>query len=123
MKIDIDQRANVLNISAYSKGGITIGGRLLAEPFVVFGSDILFGLIPPSITAIGSEHIEKLVKLEQSIILIGTGETQRFLDARILHPALENGIGIEVMNSAAACRSYNVLAGEDRAVVGAFYMP
>lgn len=123
MKLEFDQPSTMPSISAYSKGGITIGGRLLVEPFVVSGDDILFGLLPPSVNAIASEHIEKLVKLERSIILIGTGQKQILFDARVLLPALQSGVGVEVMNSAAACRSYNILVAENRAVAGAFYMP
>jgi uncharacterized protein len=123
MKLDFDRNTNMLSISAYSKDGITVGGRLLAKPFVVTGNEIFLDLLPPSVGSIGPEHIEKLVEFEQHIVLIGTGETQTLFDARILQPALEARVGIEVMNTAAACRIYNVLAAENRAVLGAFYMP
>ncbi len=122
MKFNFDQ-TSVLSISAYSKGGITIGGRLLTEPFVAARDGILLDLLPLSVSAIGPQHIEKLLEFEQSIILIGTGETQVHLEPYVLRPALEAQVGIEVMNTAAACRGYNVLVAENRAVLGAFYMP
>ena len=123
MKLDFDEHSNVLIISAYSNDGITIGGRLLIRPFVVTGNEIFLDLLPSSVESLGPEHIEKLVEFEQHIVLIGTGNTQILFGAHILRPALEAGVGIEVMNTAAACRIYNVLAAENRAVLGAFYMP
>ena len=122
MKLDIDQHANNLSITAYSNEGITLSGRLLTTPFVVTGNDILLDIVPNSVTAIGPTHIEQLVQLEPSLVIIGTGSTQTFIDALVLRPALEASIGIEVMSTAAACRSFNVLVAENRAVVGVFYM-
>ena len=123
MKLDFDQPSTRLTISGYSVDGINIGGRLLVEPFVVSENDILVDLLPRSVAAIEIVHIEKLVALRQSIILIGTGVTQIFLDGHILLPALEAHIGVEIMSTPAACRSFNVLVAENRAVTGAFYMP
>ena len=123
MKLDFDQPSTRLTISGYSVDGINLGGRLLDEPFVVSENDILVDLLPRSVAAIEIVHIEKLVALRQSIILIGTGATQIFLDGHILLPALEAHIGVEIMSTPAACRSFNVLVAENRAVTGAFYMP
>lgn len=122
MKLDFDQLSTNLSITAYSKQGITLGGRLLTEPFVVAGNDILLDILPNSVMAIGPTHIEQLMKLEPGLVIIGTGESQTFIDALVLKPALEANIGIEVMSTAAACRSFNVLVAESRAVVGVFYM-
>lgn len=121
MKLEFDQHATVLSISSYSKQGITLGGRLFTEPFVVTGNDILLDILPNSLVGIGSRHIERLTALEPGLIIIGTGEQQTFIDDLVLRPALEANIGVEVMTTAAACRSFNVLVAENRAVVGAFF--
>ncbi len=121
MKLDFDQTPYALSITAYSKEGITLSDRLLTEPFVVKGSDILLDIVPKSAEAIGRDHIELLVQLNPSLIIIGTGSTQTFLDALVLRPALEANVGVDVMSTAAACRSFNVLVAENRAVVGVFY--
>ena len=121
MKLEFDRHTTVLSISAYSKQGITLGGRLLTEPFVVTGNDILLDILPNSLAAMGSRHIEQLTTLEPGLIIIGTGEQQTFIDELVLRPALEANIGVEMMSTAAACRSFNVLVAENRAVVGAFY--
>ena len=122
MKLDFDQHSTMLSISTYSKEGINLGGHLLTDPFVVAGKDIFLDILPDSVIAVGPAHIERLKALEPSLIIIGTGEKQTFIDALVLRPALEANIGVEVMSTAAACRSFNVLVAENRAVVGVFYM-
>ncbi len=122
MKLDFDQHTINLSITAYSEDGITLGGRMLTAPFVVSGNDILPDLVPNSVSAIEPTHIERIMQLEPSLVIIGTGSKQTFLDARVLKPALDANVGIEVMGTAAACRSFNVLVAENRAVVGVFYM-
>ncbi|MFT4563503.1 MAG: hypothetical protein ACI9BW_003259 [Gammaproteobacteria bacterium] len=123
MKLDFEQQTTLLNITAYSAAGITVGGQHLADPFVVCGNELFVDILPSKVTDIRSSHIQKIVDLGQSIIIIGTGGTQIFLDAPVLQCAYSARIGVEVMSTAAACRSFNILVAENRAVVGAFYMP
>ncbi len=56
------------------------------------------------------------------IVLLGTGETQRFPDTAVLGAILARGIGVEVMANGAACRTYNVLVSEDRKVAVALVL-
>jgi uncharacterized protein len=123
MKLDFEQQTTQLNITAYSAAGITVAGQHLIEPFVVCGNELFTDILPSKVTEIGSSHIQKIVDLGQSIIIIGTGTKQIFLDGHILQCAHAARVGVEVMSTAAACRSFNVLVAENRAVVGAFYMP
>jgi uncharacterized protein len=80
-------------------------------------------LLPRTVSDFGPAHIERLLEFERNIILIGTGAKQILFDSCILQPAFDARVGVEVMNTAAACRSYNILVAENRAVLGAFYMP
>lgn len=57
--------------------------------------------------------------LEPEIVLLGTGEQQRFPHPRLTRELLTRGIGVEIMNTAAACRTYNILMLEGRRVVAA----
>lgn len=122
MKLDFDKTTDFLNISSYSDAGITVGGQLITRPFVIAGNQILFDLLPPSVRDLNAQYVTKLAHLEQHIILIGTGASHVLLDAQAMQPAMEARVGLEVMTTPAACRSFNVLVAENRAVVGAFYM-
>jgi len=67
--------------------------------------------------------LEPLLALQPELILLGTGDTQRFPAAAVVGTSLSRGIGIEVMTNAAAARTYSVLAGEGRRVVAGFMFP
>ena len=102
-------------ITAYGAGIVKINGESFETPLIVQPSKVSewqkAGIDETSITAL----IEQLEPLE--VLLIGTGESGEFLP-----PALRNqlrqatGAGIEVMDSGAACRTYNVLMAEGRKV-------
>lgn len=64
--------------------------------------------------------LEPLLALEPELIVLGTGATQVFPTATVMAACLSRGIGIEVMNNAAAARTFSVLAGEGRRVVAGF---
>jgi len=67
--------------------------------------------------------LEPLLALQPELIVLGTGETQRFPAAAVVGASLSRGIGIEIMTNAAAARTYSVLAGEGRRVVAGFVFP
>jgi uncharacterized protein len=118
MKLNAERPQGHNTITAYGPGFVTINGQSYSHSLVV-GHDRAPTAWPvASIDLLRSEH---LAGLEQNcdVILLGTGTRQRFPDRTILHPMLKKLIGIEVMDTAAACRTYNVLLAEGRAVVAA----
>ena len=64
-------------------------------------------------------HLVSLLEYEPDIILLGTGLKHHILEPRMMMEIMQHGIGVEVMSTDAACRTYNVLLGEDRAVLAA----
>ncbi len=121
MKLDFDQNGSIPTISHYSKNGIVIGTETLDIPFIACGEEILTDNLPETIAELNEGHIESVIGRNIDIIILGTGPEQVFPDAAILLPALKHGVGVEVMETGAACRSYNVLVGESRAIAGVFF--
>ena len=75
---------------------------------------------PRSIAELAPEDMAALLALEPAVVLLGSGARQRFPAPAVMAACLVRGIGIEVMDNAAAARTFNVLATEGRRVVGAF---
>jgi len=121
MKLDFDPVGSTPSISQYSEDGIVIGARTINVPFVACGEDLLTDNLPNSIVDLRDVHIDLIVGRNVDIIIVGTGQKQVFPDAAILLPALKRGVGVEVMETGAACRSYNVLVAESRSVAGLFF--
>jgi uncharacterized protein len=64
---------------------------------------------------------EPILALQPEVILLGTGARQQFPPAALLQAVLSRGVGLEVMATDAACRTFNVLASEYRRVAAALY--
>lgn len=72
--------------------------------------------------ALTANELSKLLDLKAEVILLGTGSRQRFPAMPLLRPFAEKGIGLEVMDTPAACRTYNILATEGRKVAAAILL-
>ncbi len=66
---------------------------------------------------------DPVLALEPELVLVGTGARQHFLPPQVLRPLIEAGVGFEMMDTGAACRTFNILTAEGRRVVGAFVLP
>ena len=106
-------------ISGYGQGYIEINGERHVAPIVVGPSHLDTAWPDEEKGDIGPETIRRLASLQAEIVLIGTGPDQRFPAPATLRPLVEAGLGFEVMNTHAACRTYNILVAEDRKVAAA----
>jgi len=118
MKLQTERPQGQNAITAYGPGFVTINTQAYRHSLIV-GHDRLQTDWP--VTRIEDLRAEHLSGLDQGcdVILLGTGEKQRFPQREVLLPLMKKRIGVEVMDTAAACRTYNVLLAEGRAVVAA----
>ena len=65
------------------------------------------------------EHLRSLLAQRPELVIYGSGARLRFLPAPVFRPLIDAGVGMETMDTAAACRTYNILASEGRRVVAA----
>ena len=77
---------------------------------------------PQSVAELTREDIQQLAALNPELVLIGTGRRLQWPDRALLTPLMEAGIGYEIMDTAAACRTYNILSYEGRVVAAAVMM-
>ena len=82
----------------------------------------LAAVAPGTATALEPAHLDALLALAPELLVLGTGQRQVFPSPAVMAACLTRGIGIEVMDNAAAARTYNVLAGEGRKVVVALLL-
>ena len=64
-------------------------------------------------------HFERIAELKPELVIFGSGRQLRFMPQALMRALYERRIGVETMDTAAACRTYNVLVGEGRMVLGA----
>ena len=109
-------------ILGYAPGRVLIGNRAYTRGLIVSPETILTPWGPDKAADLAAEHFEALVGTEPQVIIIGTGERQVFPDPRAYAAALQRGLGVEVMDTGAACRTYNILMSEGRKVVAGLVM-
>jgi uncharacterized protein len=88
---------------------------------VVTPERILRDWRPRSVEELEARDLEALVALGAEIVLIGTGAVQRFPAPEVLAPLRGRRIGVEVMDTAAACRTYNILVAEGRSAAAVIF--
>ena len=121
MKLDFDQNDTTPIVAEYSDAGIVIANHNFSQAFVACGDEFITENVPERVEDLSEDLMEAIAARNVDIIILGTGISQIFPDAAILLPALKHGVGVEVMDTGAACRSYNVLVSEGRKVAGIFY--
>jgi uncharacterized protein len=122
MKLQSDVRFAAYAIAAHGPGFVTIGGRRLTRSFLLGhgvpgGIDAAWG--PERFEDLAETHFAALAALGADVTLLGTGARQRFPSPALLRPLIEAGRGIEVMDTPAACRTYNIILAEGRTVAAA----
>ncbi|MBW3549577.1 MAG: Mth938-like domain-containing protein [Proteobacteria bacterium] len=99
-----------------------INERRLTASFVLAPATLVESWPVPDARTLAPEHLQPLLELDPEVILLGTGARQVFPPAAVMAACLGRGIGIEIMTNAAAARTFNVLAGEERRVVAGFIL-
>ena len=99
-----------------------VNERELRRSFVVSPEQLLDDWRPRDIDELQPSDMDLLLALQPAVVLLGSGARQRFPAPAVLAACLSRGIGIEVMDNAAAARTFNLLAGEGRRVVAGFLL-
>ena len=119
MKIEREQAEGRNMFTGYGEGYVAVNGTRHSTSLVVSADRLITDWPVGNVQAIGADHLAAIVELSPEIVLLGTGATFAFPEPRLLAPLHQARIGVEVMDTAAACRTYNILLGEGRNVVAA----
>lgn len=122
--MQLTRDSSVVNfIRAWEPGRVRIGERWIAGNVIVGPDQILEGwtTIEPHVLTV--EHLEPALALEPTIIVLGTGTERLLPDVELMAAAAARSVGLEIMSTPAACRTFNVLLSERRRVVAALFNP
>ncbi len=123
MKFELDiAPADKNQIRSYRRGAVTVNEEDFHNSLIVTPDRLLRDWPPRGFDSLEETHFRILLTLEPECVILGTGGQLRFPASGILSPLASAGIGVEVMDTGAACRSYNVLASEGRRVAAALLM-
>ncbi len=122
MKLHSTIDPSILFVSGYGCGYIKVGEQVLNDTFVLTPSEIHADLGIDSIQALNTQALNVLATISPEILLIGTGELQQAPPISFIAELSAQRIGVEYMATPAACRTFNILAAEQRRVAALLFM-
>ena len=117
MKLQSDPHSGANTITGYGDGYVEINKAPYDHAVVLSSDGAISEWSAQSFDDLESHHFSQLVDLKPELIIIGTGKRQRFPKPELLKALISAKIGFEIMDSQAACRTYNILVGEGRQVL------
>ena len=118
MKLQAD-KFDVQSINAHGPGWIAINGECHDSSMIVSSGGERMVWNVSRFEDLTESHFEQLAQLDCEVVVFGSGLRNRFPPAAWLRALMARRIGLETMDTAAACRTYNILAGEGRRVAAA----
>ncbi|MDB5880125.1 MAG: hypothetical protein JWP43_3 [Ramlibacter sp.] len=121
MKLQPDQ-SDVQSISGYGPGWVGVNGEKITSSVIISSRGERLAWPAARFEDLGAEHFAQLAAVQAEIVIFGSGARIRFPQAAWLQPLIARRIGVETMDTAAACRTYNILAQEGRDVAVALLL-
>ncbi len=125
MKLHLTQSNGNNLITAYGDDYIDVNHKRYHSSFILMAEQLIsdWNISSQRIASINhlTEHdFEQVMALKPELVLLGTGKTHQFLQPKIYAPLTNQGVALEFMTTAAACRTYNILMSEGRNVAAMF---
>jgi uncharacterized protein len=118
VKLHASSPARVNAFTGYGDGYVLLNGARHEASVIVLPERIVEWPVA-SFAALAAADFERLAALKPEVVILGTGARLRFPHPRLSEPLARAGVGLEVMDLQAACRTYNILAAEERIVAAA----
>ena len=121
MKLHLDAPGGAHLIRSYSPGRLVVGESTFQTSTLISATTIA-PWRPASVEELTMADLEPIFALSPEVVLLGTGAQQQFPQAALIAALASRRVGIEVMDTRAACRTYNVLVSESRPVAAALML-
>jgi uncharacterized protein len=121
MKLQPD-KSDVQSISGYGPGWVGVEGEKITSSVILSSKGERIAWAAERFEDLQASHFEELSKVDAEVVIFGSGSRIRFPQAAWLKPLISRRVGVETMDTAAACRTYNILAQEGRSVAVALLL-
>jgi len=122
LKLHLTNSASQNIFTAHGAGFVAVNRQRYEQPVVVTPDQLLSDWQARSFDTLAEADFSYFLTLMPEILLLGTGPQQRFAHPRLYRALTDARIGVEFMDTPAACRTYNILMAEDRKVVAAILL-
>ncbi len=118
MKLQPD-RIETQSVTAYGPGWLAIQGEKIQHSVLITSEGLRLDWACACFDDLTPEHFAQLAELDVELVIFGSGSRLRFAPPAWQTGLMQRRIGLETMDTQAACRTYNILAGEGRKVAAA----
>ena len=122
LALHLEKVSHLKTFTGHGDGYVTVNDRRYEQAVVVTAGAVLTDWPATDFASLTAEHFDYFLPLQPEVLLLGTGKQQQFAHPQLLQKLIRAGIGIEFMDTPAACRTYNILVAEDRKVVAAILL-
>ncbi len=119
MKLHLSGLSEQNMFTGYGTGYVMVNQMRYERSLIILPDRIIEDWPAQTFEQLAVEHFEYLLSLQPEIVLLGTGTTLRFPHPSLTKTLIAAKIGVEVMDTSAACRTYNILTAEGRRVAAA----
>lgn len=119
MELNRQHPGNKVFVRAVGAEGITVAEETYPASVILSPESVDDSWRVATIQDVDADTLQPVFALRPEVVIVGTGTTQRFLDPELMMLFHKAGVGIEVMDTRAACRTFNILVLEERRVVAA----
>ncbi|WP_305806748.1 Mth938-like domain-containing protein [Stenotrophomonas sp. YIM B06876] len=116
------ERIDAQSITGYGPGWISVGAEKISTSIILGARGLRLDWPCAQFEDLTPEHFAQLAQFDAEVVLFGSGSRNRFAPPAWLQPLMAKRVGVETMDTQAACRTYNILAGEGRNVVAALLL-
>jgi len=121
VKLHASAPTHLNTFTGYGEGFVQLNGERRESSLLVLPERVM-DWPPASFEALAEAHFALIAELRPEVVLLGTGARLRFPHPRLTASLARAGIGFEVMDAQAACRTYNILMAEERVVAAALLL-
>ncbi len=122
MKFQPDQLAGTNVITRHDPQALWVGNTRFGHSLLVPWTGAVRPWPPSRPDQLTTADFDAVLALDPELVIFGSGPRQRFVPAALMRALIDRRVGVETMDTAAACRTYNVLVAEGRSVVAALLL-
>ena len=122
MELNLERPRDYLFVRRADAHAVVIVDKPFSASLILARDRVIENWAVADVAAMTPAHAEPILALKPDVVLLGTGARQRFPSQAVLAAFLQRGVGVEVMDNAAAARTFDILASEGRNVVAAFIL-
>ena len=122
MELNLERPRDYLFVRRADAHAVVIVDRPFTASIILARDKVIDDWGVADVAAMTPKDAEPILALQPDVVLLGTGARQQFPSQEVLAAFLQRGVGVEVMDNAAAARTWDILASEGRNVVAAFIL-